>query len=133
LIYTVLETDWLAELPGTTTVRLPKNKFLRIQMTIFNSSNREVSVPMMRLQDPEGVESMELSEGEGVQEWLGILRHVSPSETLQGGALFDVKQGEFKLRVSDGGEPDKEITALVHIPLILEEKKPIESIPKVGG
>jgi hypothetical protein len=132
LIYTVLETAWLAELQGATTSRLPKNKFLRIQMTIFNSSNRELSVPMMGLEDPEGIESLELSDGDGVSEWLGILRHVNPSETLQGSALFDVKQGEYKLRVSDGGEPEKEITALVHIPLILDETKPIEPAQKIG-
>jgi hypothetical protein len=133
LIYTILETVWLAELAGSTTARLPKNKFLRIQMTVFNSSNRELSVPMMRLEDPEGIEFMELSDGEGVPEWLGILRHVNPSETLQGGALFDVRQSVYNLRVSDGGEPDKEITALVHIPLILEETKPIEPSQKIGG
>jgi hypothetical protein len=42
-----------------------------------------------------------------------------------------VKQAEYKLRVSDGGEPDREITALVHIPLVLEERRPFEAVPKL--
>jgi hypothetical protein len=121
LVYNVLETEWLSAI-GT---RLPKNKFLSVRLTILNSGNTERSVPLLSLVDNKGKEVLESSEGEGLEEWLGILRNLAATETVQGRLLFDVPQDNYKLIVTDGGEPGSEKTALVDMPLRLEEKNQV--------
>ena len=118
LIYSVLETEWLNAL-GT---RVPKNKFLSIRLTINNSGSQERSVPLLTLIDAKGKEAIESSEGDGLEEWLGVLRNLAPTETVQGRLLFDVPQDAYRLEVTDGGEPGSETLAYVEIPLRIEEK-----------
>lgn len=126
LIYTILETEWADELPGDSGPRLPQNKFLLVRMTITNSGNRELHVPMLTLIDDQKKETMEVSEVQGVEEWLGILRNVKPAETLQGRAVFDVRPANFRIQLTDAGNPDQEKTALVELPLKLREYEKFE-------
>jgi len=126
LNYIVLESEWVNDLPGAAGPRVPENKFLLVRATITNSGNREISIPLLTVIDDKGNEVMESSEGQGVEEWLGILRTIKPAETLSGRILFDAKPLNYKLRVSDGGEPDREITRLVTIPLKLKEYEKFE-------
>ena len=117
LIYTVLETEWISALGS----RVPKNKFLAIRLTINNSGNTESSVPLLELVDPKGRVYLEESDGAGLDEWFGMLRSLAATETAQGRLLFDVPQDNYKLRVTDGGEPGSEITAMVDVPLQIRE------------
>ena len=126
LNYIVLESDWVNELPGSAGPRIPEKKFLLLRVTITNSGNREVNLPMLTLVDEQGKEIMESSEGQGVEEWLGILRTIKPAETLPGRILFDAKPLNYKLRVTDGGDPGSEVTRLVSIPLRLQEYEKFE-------
>ena len=117
LIYTVLETEWLSAIGS----RVPKNKFLAIRVTVNNSGNIETAIPLLELLDPKGKIYREESDGAGLDEWFGMLRSLSATETAQGKLLFDVPQDGYKLNVTDGGEPGSEQTAAVDIPLQIRE------------
>ena len=119
LIYTVLETEWLSAIGS----RTPDKKFLAIRLTINNSGNTERAVPLLELVSPKGNSILESSDGTGLEEWLGLLRSLAATETAQGKLLFDVPQDNYKLRVTDGGEPGSEVTALVDIPLQIREEQ----------
>jgi hypothetical protein len=128
LIYTILEVEWVNQLAS----RLPKTqdgKFAVIRLSITNSGNHEIAVPMLQLVGDRNAEAMEVAQVEGVEEWLGVLRTVKPAETIQGRIVFDVKPLNYKLRVTDAAEPDQERFALVAIPLRLEERAPVSLDP----
>jgi len=93
-------------------------------VTITNSGGREARPPLLTLVHSSGSEHTELSEVEGVHDWLGLLRRLEPAATEDGRIVFDVARGAYKLRLSDGGEPGQENTALVEIPLQLETPGP---------
>ena len=125
LIYTVLEVEWLNQL-GTQSPKSPEHKFAVLRLSITNSGNREMSVPLLQIEDEKGNRQMELAEARGVEEWLGVLRTISPAETLQGKIVFDLNPQNHRLRVTNAAEPDQERFAYVTIPLRLDATPPIE-------
>jgi hypothetical protein len=120
LVYTALDTQWRESLDGSTGQRLPAARFLLVQLDIRNAGAGEAGVPMMQLVDASGKTYQELSNGEGVPQWLGYLRVLKPGEKLHGNALFDAPPGAYKLRVSSGGDAEHETTALIDLPLRVE-------------
>jgi hypothetical protein len=116
LIYTVLESEWRNELGSKT----PIHRFLVLRLTITNSGVRVATPPLLTLVHASGSEYSEVSEVEGLPEWMGLLRRVEPANTDDGKIVFDVPTGVYRLRVSDGGEPGQENTANIEIPLHLE-------------
>ncbi len=119
VIYNVLETEWRNQLGGSIQEVIPENKYLLIRLTVTNSGNQEVAIPLLHLEDEQGNNYIELSEVKGVSNWLGLLRIVQPAATLQGVIVFDVPAGDYRLRVTDGGDLEEEKTALIEIPLTL--------------
>lgn len=126
VIYNVLETEWRTEIGESIQQKIPTNKFLLIRVTITNSGNEDVAVPLLSLQDPQGQEFLEYSEVENLPNWLGLLRIIQPAATLQGLIVFDVPVSDYKLRVTDGGDLESEETALVDIPLSFGAPDPIQ-------
>lgn len=126
LIYTILEADWLNELPGEASPRVPQHKFLTIRATVTNSGSREVNMPLLNLVDEANNQILEIDDGKGVEEWFGLYRAIKPADTLPGRFVFDVRPGNYKLLLSDGGDLEKEATALVAIPLRLKEYEKFE-------
>ncbi len=116
LTYTVVETEWKESLDGSLGHRLPKNRFLLVNVSIANNGEAEAGVPLLTLIDANGVEFREEDKADGVASWLGYLRRVAPSETLSGRILFDVPPGGYKLRISSGGDAETETTAVVDLP-----------------
>jgi Domain of unknown function (DUF4352) len=116
LTYTVVETEWKEAIDGSLGQRLPKHRFLIVNLNIVNSGEAEVGVPFLTLIDAKGVEFREEDKADGVASWLGYLRRATPSETLGGRILFDVPPGGYKLRISSGGEAETETTAVVDLP-----------------
>jgi len=124
VIYNVLETEWRNQLGDSIQGAVPQNKFLLVRLTVTrltvtNSGNQEVAIPLLHLEDEQGNNYIELSEVKGVSNWLGLLRIVQPAATLQGVIVFDVPAGDYRLRVTDGGDLEEEKTALIEIPLTL--------------
>ena len=117
VIYTVLDAEWTGELdPGSPTARTPTHRYLLVHLSVNNAGSKEVNLPLLNAVDSAGQEHLELSEGQGVVEWLGLLRPLNPTESKDGRIVFDIPMGAYNLRLSDGGDPESERTALVALP-----------------
>lgn len=135
LIYAVTQTTWTDQLEGPNGMRIPVNKFLMVNLSVKNAGREAVGVPLLTLIDANGKEYMELDKGEGVPQWLGALRTLGEGNSESGNLLFDVPQGSYKLRVSSGGDVEKETTALVNLPHGVEPGKTTaaDGIPTPAG
>jgi hypothetical protein len=120
-VYVVLEAQWKKQLGEELAPRLPVHQFLSLRVSVTNGSPRDFSVPRMFLVGPAGEEYPELTDGQGVDEWFGVLRRVAPVETVTRWVLFDVPRTSYKLRVSDDAfDPADVLSALIEIPIRLE-------------
>jgi hypothetical protein len=127
LIYTVFETKWMPQLGEGLSSRVPKSRFMLIRMSIVNSGSNECTAPTFTVIDDNGERYQEVSDGEGVSQWLGFVRRVKPADTLTGFALFDVPLRHYKLEVADDSEEKK---AIVDIPLSFSDNEiPLPSLP----
>src|SRR5437870_4346829 len=120
LVYNVVETVWQSQLGETFKLRLPQQRFLLITVSATNGGGKEVSVPMLALESQNGQKYQESENGEGVDNWFGLLRNINPAQTRQGRLLFDVPLSNYKLRLTDGGNPGSEKYVWVNIPLRMD-------------
>lgn len=127
--YVVVESSWVNQLGEGFQVRYPQNRFLMLTVSVTNRSASEAGVPLLSLEASSGQQFQELSEGDGVTQWMGILRTVAPAQSLQGRILFDVPLSTFRLRLPDGGESGYEKYAWVNIPLTLDSDQVQAPLP----
>jgi hypothetical protein len=99
---------------------MPNQRFLTITISVTNGGGRDVSVPLLTLQNSNGETFRESEDGQGVDNWFGILRTIAPAQTQQGRIVFDVPLSSYKLRLSDGGSAGSEKYAMVAIPMRIE-------------
>lgn len=130
LTYNVIEKVWRSQLGEGFQIRVPQNRFLLITVSATNSGGGEVSVPILQLEDPEGKLYSEVESGEGVDNWIGLVRTIEPAQTLQGRLVFDVPLSTYRLRLSDG-DPASGHFVYVQIPLQIDADPPVEP-PSVG-
>lgn len=114
--YTVYHTEWRDELQTDAGPRKPQHRFLLVTVSITNNGPEDATAPLLTLIGKDGKESLELDKGDGVAQWLGLLRRVRSTQTETGVLLFDVPPGDYTLRVSNGGDVEQERTALVSLP-----------------
>lgn len=122
LTYTVFDTQWLTHIGEGTQAKVPTNRYFVIRLSIWNGGSGEVLVPAMSLHDDRGQSYPELTDAEGVPNWIGYLRRIKANETLQGNIVFDVPPGRYVLQMSD---PSEERRARVDLPLKFAEPNPI--------
>jgi hypothetical protein len=122
LTYNVVEKVWRSQLGESYQVRMPENRFLLISITVTNSGG-EVSVPFLQLEAPDGKVYKEIENGEGVDNWFGILRTLGPAQTAQGRIVFDVPLSSYRLRLSDGDSASGHFT-YVQLPLQIDDEPP---------
>jgi hypothetical protein len=120
LTYTVIESRWQTQLGDPLKLRVPQQRFFLIRISVTNGGGSEVSVPLLQLESYAGQTYQESQDGEGVSNWLGLIRTLRPAETLQGQILFDVPLTSYRLRVPDGAGPGAEKYAWIAIPLRME-------------
>jgi hypothetical protein len=120
LSYNVIETGWKSQLGNEFKMRIPEQRYLLITISVTNGGGRDISVPLLSVESPDGKTYTESENGEGVDEWIGLLRTLNPAQTQQGRLLFDVPLGSYRLKLTDGGEPGTEKTAWVTIPLRMD-------------
>ena len=132
LTYTVIETGWKSQLGQTFNIRVPQTRFLLVTISVTNGGGHDLSVPLLQLEDSNGKVYTESENGQGVDNWFGLLRNLNPAETQQGRLLFDVPLTSFKLRLTDGGEPGAEKYAWVPIPLRMDLDNSVQA-PTPGG
>jgi hypothetical protein len=114
VIFTVFENRWMPQLGSGTTARIPTNRFFVLRLSIVNSGGNETIAPPLTLIDDSGQRYPELSDGEGVPQWIGYLRRLKAADTLTGNIVFDVPARHYKLEISDEADERK---ALIDIPL----------------
>lgn len=117
LVYTVAGTRWLPQIGEGLTARVPRDRFLLIRMTVGSTGAGEALLPNMTLEDDSGRTYPELNEGEGVPDFLGVLRAVTRENAASGNALFDAPPAHYKLRVTD---ENGQAAALVDLPLTFQ-------------
>jgi len=120
LSYTVLHSSWKETLETGDGVTTPKHRFLVLDISIASGGAEEAGVPLLSLVDEKGKETMEEQNMVGLTGWLGLMRVIRPVETLSGQIVFDVPMANYKLKVTSGGDPEKEVEAFIDIPLRLE-------------
>ncbi len=116
LSYTAYHTEWRDELQTSAGPRKPQHRFLLVTISVTNNSPEDLTAPLLTLVGADGREILELDKGEGVPQWLGLLRHIRSTQTETGTIVFDVPPGDYQLRVSSGGDVEKEKTALIALP-----------------
>jgi hypothetical protein len=127
MTYSVVESEWKTQLGESFKVRSPENRFLLLKLSVKNGTGRDAAIPLFTLEAANGQTYRELSNGEGVVNWFGLLRTLSPGQTQQGAILFDVPLTSFKLRVPDISDPGFERYVTVQIPLRLDSDIPIQA------
>lgn len=124
--YNVIQTVWRTQLGDIFKTRVPENRFLMITLSATNGGGQEVSVPLLTLEGDNGKEYHELENGDGIDNWFGLIRTLSPAETRRGNIVFDVPLTSYRLRLTDGGEPGTEKFVWVDIPLRIDTDTSIE-------
>src|ERR1700693_5832834 len=114
LIYTVFETQWLPQIGTGVSARVPQNRYFLVRLSAVNSGNNDVSVPNLTIEDDGGNSYNELSNGEGVPQWIGLFRQVKPADSASGTVIFDAPPKHYRMRVTD---ENGEHAALIDIPL----------------
>ncbi len=130
LTYNVIEDNWYSQLGETFHLRTPQQRFMSITLSITNSGEgggKDVAVPLFNLQNSDGQNFGEVDNGDGLQNWLGLLRDIGPAQTLEGKILFDVPLGSYKLRLTDGGGPGAEKYAWVTVPLRIDTDTSVQT------
>jgi hypothetical protein len=125
-IYSAFETQWLTHIGEESSSRIPKHRFFLVRTSIVNSTSKEILAPNLSLVDERGQSYPELSDGEGVPQWIGYLRQLKPSDSAQGNLVFDAPPSHYKLRVTDD---TGERVALIDIPLSFNAESPGVTAP----
>lgn len=126
-IYNAFETQWLTHLGDDVTPRLPQHRFFLVRTSILNSGGSELIGPNLSIVDDNGNVYEELSNGEGVPQWIGYLRQLKPADSSQGNLVFDAPPRHYKLKVLDD---TGERAALIDIPLSFNAESPQLPEPK---
>src|SRR5579862_9761134 len=132
LTYSVIDSTWMPQLGEGYKIRSPNQRFLLLTVSVTNGGGQEVSIPLLKAEGSNGQIYTEEPNGEGVEQWIGILRTIGPAQTLQGRLLFDVPLTSYRLRLVDGADPAFEKFAFVTVPLNLNADTPVFTSPLPG-
>ncbi len=132
LVYNVVQTVWKPQIGDLFSARTPENRFLMVMFSATNGGGKEISLPFFSLEGANGKNTKRSENGDGVENWFGLLRTLNPAETRQGNLVFDVPLTSYRLRLTDGGEPGTEKNVWVEFPLRLDTDTSV-SMPAPGG
>jgi hypothetical protein len=127
MTYSVIESTWKTQLGESFKLRTPEQRFLLINVSVTNGTGKDVAIPLLTLEGTNGQTYREIADGQGVDNWFGLLRTIGPGQTQQGNVLFDVPLTSYKLRVPDINDTGFEGYARIQIPLHLDSDLPIQS------
>jgi Domain of unknown function (DUF4352) len=129
LTYVVHDSSWYGQLGDVLKIRPPQQRFLILAISVTNGGGNDASLPLLTLQNSDGRDFLESENGEGVDNWMGLLRTISPAQTQEGRILFDVPLTSYRLRLTDGAGPGLEKYAWVSIPLRMDVDSDVQSPP----
>jgi hypothetical protein len=101
LTYAIVDSQILPQLGDSSSPRIPRDRFIVLQIAVTNSSNVDNPIPAVELVGDDGKNYSELSDGAGVSNWLGTGRHVEPGQTERGEVAFDAPAAHYKVRFTD--------------------------------
>ena len=101
LSYNVIDSQILTQLGEDASPRIPRERFLLLQLAVTNSSNVDNPIPAIELVSDSGQTYSELTDGTGVTNWFGLTRHVGPGQTERGEVAFDAPAAHYKVRFTD--------------------------------
>jgi hypothetical protein len=127
MTYVVVDSTWRNQLGQAFKARSPEQRFLLIKLSVTNGTGQDVAIPLLTLEGSDGQSYREVANGEGVDNWLGLLRTIGPGQNEQGNILFDVPLTSYNLHIPDVADPGLEKYVSVQIPLRLESDTPIQS------
>lgn len=116
LTYVGVETQWYEEFGEGPGARVPRNQFLLVRLSVSNGGDAQAAVPNLSVEDSGGRRFPELSDGDGVPDWIGAVRTLAPTDTLGGNAVFDVPTGHYTLHILDeNGRHEARIDLPLHL------------------
>jgi hypothetical protein len=136
LNYTVVDTQIQPQLGEDATPRIPHDRFIVVQIAVTNSSNVDNPIPAVELLSDSGKVYDELTDGTGISDWLGIIRHVGAGQTERGQVIFDAPAAHYRLKFSDESATND---VLADLPLSYSHEKmndatvPTTDLPDVTG
>jgi len=101
LAYNVIDSQILNQLGDATAPRVPHDRFMMVQIAVTNTSNVDNPIPAIEMIGDDGKTYSELTDGTGVTNWLGIIRHVGAGLTVRGNVLFDAPAAHYQLQFTD--------------------------------
>lgn len=122
ITYNVFESQWTPDLPGTNGRRTPKNRFLVLRLSVTNGGAKDFPLPLLKLEGSNGQTYMEEDSGDGVRDWLGLIRVIPVAQNVTGRVVFDVPPGSYKVQLVDNGEPEDQRVKYVEIPYNVEQQ-----------
>lgn len=128
LTYSVLDSQILTQVDAETP-RVPKERFIVVQLAVNNSGNSDANIPGVVLESDSGATYNELTDGNGIQGFLGVLRHVGPGQTARGAIAFDAPAAHYRLRFAD---ENAENEILADLPLTYAHEKVNNAVVPAG-
>jgi hypothetical protein len=128
----VSETEWKTQLGDGFSARLPKGRFLLVNVAATNTTRQETSLPPLTLIGSNGQEFQEVTDTNGVENAMGLLRLAAPTQTIQGRIVFDVPLGSYKLQLADGSDTGYDKHQTVDLPLRLDAPAVGDPLPGAG-
>ena len=114
--YQAFDTRWPLSLGD----RTPKDRFFTVRVSIRNSSSNDATIPTFEVVNDAGQSYPEVSDGAGIDQWLGLSRNVAGVSIEQGTVAFDVPPKHYRLRVAD----ENDNFMYIDIPLNLTSEEP---------
>ncbi len=117
-VFVALEANWAMQLGGVPNVRMAKNQFMSVRISITNQGGTSAGCPLLALVDDSDNRYPEVDDAKEQENWLGMIRMIAPADTEFGWIVFDVAPSSYVLRLSDGNVENEHV-AFVDIPLRL--------------
>jgi hypothetical protein len=120
LTYSVLDSQILTQAGAADSPRVPKERFVVVQLAVTNTGNTDASIPGVTLEGDSGETYNELTDGSGIPNFLGVLRRVAAGQTTRGAIAFDAPAAHYRLRFAD---EDSANEILADLPLTYAHEK----------
>ncbi|HKD05591.1 MAG TPA: DUF4352 domain-containing protein [Bryobacteraceae bacterium] len=130
LTYRVADTQMLTRLGDGPNQRIPQNRFYIVRISVANGASEETNIPALTLVDDSGKTYEELTDGSGVNQWLGVVRRVAANQGESGTVVFDAPASHYRLKLTDDTDNSDEY---IDLPLSFAHDRPIPAMGEAPG
>jgi hypothetical protein len=101
-----------------------------VRVSVANAGTDETSIPALSLVDDSGKSYEELTNGSGVNQWLGVVRRVGGKQSEIGSVVFDAPASHYKLKLTDDSDNSD---AYIDLPLSFAQEQPNHGADEMPG